>query len=231
MKWSADGLRLWRRIQTATLDVSLIPLITANIGCVVLATTIYPTKLHKLHGCMSSYCNSSLFMMKLRTKIVAKFGIENQRLETKGKKKWEKIWYLVRKIVEWHQTKRYTLALLKLIYSGMLFVFFCCYLVHAVFMVFFLLGYYVFFTFFYGDFTTIVYANTNHTDISPVIVTTHRGSRRITSQKFRQKGRRKIWGKFEEWVQPDTSANTKHYATAIPNTANFGCAAEAPMIW
>ena len=49
--------------------------------------------------------------------------------------------------------------------------------------------------------------------------------------KFRQKGRRKIWGKFEEWVQPDTSANTKHYATAIPNTANFGCAAEAPMIW
>ena len=25
-------------------------------------------------------------MMKLRTKIVAKFGIENQRLETKGKK-------------------------------------------------------------------------------------------------------------------------------------------------
>ena len=91
MKWSADGLRLWRRIQTATLDVSLIPLITANIGCVALATTIwYYTKLHKLHGCMSSYCNSSLFMMKLRTKIVAKFGIENQRLETKGKKKNEK---------------------------------------------------------------------------------------------------------------------------------------------
>ena len=36
----------------ATLDVSLIPLITANIGCVALASTIwYYTKLHKLHEC------------------------------------------------------------------------------------------------------------------------------------------------------------------------------------
>ena len=74
---------------------------------------------------------------------------------------------------------------------------FRCYLVHAVFtgflfFFFFLLGYYVVFTLFHGDFTAIAHTNTNHPDISPVIVTTHRGSRRITSQNLDKRGDRKF---------------------------------------
>ena len=80
-----------------------------------------------------------------------------------------------------------------------------------------LFGYYVVFTLFYGDFMAIAYTNTDHPDISPAIVTTHRGSRRITSQNLGKRGD----GKFEKNARNECSQTKvltqnmyeRHYST------------------